>query len=65
MDRNGDPAAGWERMREFCHDVVALRRGGSGEPLKLKAAAGDPADSSDAEPSQVVTECDAPAVVPR
>jgi len=27
MDREGDPAAGWERMREFCQDVVALRRG--------------------------------------
>ena len=26
-DRSGDPAAGWERMREFCQDVVALRRG--------------------------------------
>jgi xanthine dehydrogenase accessory factor len=45
--------------------MVALRRGGSGEPLKLKAAAGEPADSSDAEPSKVVTECDVPAVVPR
>jgi len=22
----GDPAAAWERMRECCHDVVALRR---------------------------------------
>ncbi|MDR3459976.1 MAG: hypothetical protein P4N60_21325 [Verrucomicrobiae bacterium] len=27
LDRDGDPAADWERMREFCQDVVALRRG--------------------------------------
>jgi hypothetical protein len=23
----GDKASGWDRMREFCHDVIALRRG--------------------------------------
>jgi xanthine dehydrogenase accessory factor len=39
--------------------MVALRRGGSGEHLKLKAAAGA------GELSKVVTECDVPAAVPR
>jgi xanthine dehydrogenase accessory factor len=40
--------------------MVALRRGGSGVPLKLKTAA-DPED----ERSRIVTECDLPGVVPR
>ncbi|MBZ5724155.1 MAG: XdhC family protein [Acidobacteriia bacterium] len=40
--------------------MVALRRGGSGEPLKLKAARG-----SEDEGAAVVTECDAPGAVPR
>lgn len=43
--------------------MVALRRGGSGEPLKLKPAAGE--DEREDEHQKVITECDAPSVVPR
>ena len=45
--------------------MVALRRGGSGGPIKLKPAAGDPADSFEDERSKIVTECEAPGAVPR
>ncbi len=40
--------------------MVAVLRGGSGEPRKLKAAA-----ASEIAGSKIITECDAPGVVPR
>jgi len=40
--------------------MVAVLRGGSGEPLKLK-----PSAASEEERSKIITECDAPGVVPR
>jgi xanthine dehydrogenase accessory factor len=42
--------------------MVALRRGGSGGPLKLKPAA---EDEREAEHSIIIAECDVPSVVPR
>jgi len=45
--------------------MVALRRGGSGEPLKLKPAVAAPGADSDDEHSKIITECDVPGVVPR
>jgi xanthine dehydrogenase accessory factor len=45
--------------------MVALRRGGSGEPIKFKRAAADPADSYDQDHPKIVTECDVPGAVPR
>ena len=27
QEQDGDPAAAWNRLREFCHDIVALQRG--------------------------------------
>src|SRR6202050_1178536 len=42
--------------------MVALRRGGSGEPLKLKPGV---SEDGGEDHSKIITECDVPSVVPR